>query len=481
MLTSLLTALDAWCARTERRPGRWLALLAALLALQVGPVWYATPDGVAYLSIARTLAAGGPPANLGRPILSFPIGYPLLISPVFLAGARPLLLLSLAHWLLALVCMLGVFAWTRRQLAEAAPWVTALVMANVHIWILYRRTLSEAAFCALLPWTALAWNGVVARLDRALPRRRGAAAPSSDVAGGAHALVAVALLALLTAVREAGALVGVGAALATLAGADGRRARRRAWLLALAMSAAAALVFATLVRSERWAAASAEIAGGGLLTHLHLRLLDLGQLLIPGMFKAYDDGWVGVTTVVYLPLALLMAAAWWRFARRRADVLTWTVPPYLALLLAWPYSGGGRYLLPLLPVLWLALWTWCARLPHRRVLFATLALAHLGVAMGYLFVIDAPRARACHANWPAVDLVAARSRLRYEPLRVAAGVPDCVRLMLELTLDEPVEADGAADPAWLLLPSTAPLPEHYVEDAIAGDFILARRREPGTP
>ena len=73
-MPTLLATLDAWCAAAERRPGRWLILFAALLALQVGPMWYATPDGVAYLSIARSLAGADAPANLGRPQLGFPIG-----------------------------------------------------------------------------------------------------------------------------------------------------------------------------------------------------------------------------------------------------------------------------------------------------------------------------------------------------------------------------------------------------------------------
>jgi hypothetical protein len=191
------------------------------------------------------------------------------------------------------------------------------------------------------------------------------------------------------------------------------------------------------------------------------------------MFKAYDDGWPGITTLVYVPLAALLAVSWWRLARGRGEVFAWTVPPYLALHLVWPYSGGGRYLLPLLPVLWLSLWVLCAPLARRRLLFAALIAAHLGVAIGYLVAIDAPRARACHAAWPAVDLVAARARPSGEPLSVAAGVPECVRLMLELAVDEPVGI-AAAGP-WLLLPRDAPPPEGFVEDTVAGDFVLVRR------
>lgn len=469
---SLLARLDAWCARAERRPLRWLVLFAALLALQVGPVWYATPDGASYLSIARSLA-GGTATNLGRPELSFPIGYPLLLSPLFHFGPRPLLLLSLAHWLLAIVCMVGVYRWARSQAADAAPWVTALVMANVHIWILYRRTLSEAAFCALLPWTVVAWNAVVA------PR---------DAAGGRHravyVLLAVALLALLTAIREAGALVGVGAALVALrAGAPGTRQRRIGFAVLAGILAAA--VLAAVVRPERLQAAAQEltavagtvIAGGPttLLEQLRLRILDLGQLVVPGMFKAYDDRWLSIATLCFVPVVAALAVAWWRFARRRADVFAWTAPPYVALYLVWPY-GAARYLLPLLPLLWLASWTACAAWPRRRLVFGVVLAAHLGVAVGYLFAIDARRARACDAAWPTVDLVAAQPRQLLQPLAVADGVPECVRLMLELAMDEPV-ARGGEEPRALLLPAGSAVPEHFAIETAAADYVLARRRE----
>ena len=119
-LADTQAACEAWLARAEQRPARWLTLFAVVLGLQIGPLWYASPDGAAYVSIARSIAAGGPVARLGNPQLGFPLGYPLLISPAFLTGPRPFLLLSIVHWVLAVIFMLGVHRWLRRRLGAGA-------------------------------------------------------------------------------------------------------------------------------------------------------------------------------------------------------------------------------------------------------------------------------------------------------------------------------------------------------------------------
>src|SRR5262245_49532147 len=223
-----LRSIDVWLRRAEARPGLWLAALAALLALQIGPLWYATQDGVAYLSIARSIAGGGPVARLGDPQLGYPTGYPWLISPVLLAGPRPFLLLSLLHWLMAVAFMLGVYRWARAQIGAGAPWVTALVMANVHVWNLYRRTLSEAAFCAVLIWTITLLNGVI-----------DSAADLGSRRGRRQLLLAGAALVILSTIREVGMLVGAGAALAVLARLPAGGLGWRAAARPLALTAAA--------------------------------------------------------------------------------------------------------------------------------------------------------------------------------------------------------------------------------------------------
>src|SRR5690242_16975072 len=63
------------------RPRLLVACWAALVGVQIiTPLWYATPDASGYLSIARSLARGGPPTYLGSRNLIFGIGYPAVIA-----------------------------------------------------------------------------------------------------------------------------------------------------------------------------------------------------------------------------------------------------------------------------------------------------------------------------------------------------------------------------------------------------------------
>jgi hypothetical protein len=470
-------AIERWLARAEAWPRLWLLVALLLPGLQIRARWYATPDGVAYLSIARRLAAGLPPARLGDPQLGYPLGYPLLISPAFWVDARPWLTLALLHWGLAALFLLGVHRWARRQLGDAGVWVTLLCAVNVNVWILYRRTLSEAAFCAVLPWAVLA-------LDRLLDRPRGGERMRARLVAAAVSLL------LLVAIREVGLLFAAGALLAAVAHVwRGELSLRRA-APALAAIAALALLGLGVIRPERLAAAGPVFAGRAsdyadaavavgttLAARVHLRITEVGQLLVPGMFKAYGADWWDINTLVYAPLVLVVGVGWWRLWRRGPDVFVASVLPYLGLHLAWPYAAGTRYLLPLLPVLWAAGWSAAAALPHRRTWCAVLCAAHLGVAVGYLALIDAPRARACDAEWPAVDRIAAHAN--GEAVSVT-GTADCVRLMLEVALDRPVErrtGDALASaPGWVVLPRHTALAEPFAIDLIAGDYAVARRR-----
>ncbi len=177
-----------------------MALIAVLLAIQVSPWWYPTPDAVAYLSIARGIAVTHRLSNLGGAHLAYPPGYPLLISPAFLISSRPFLAISIIHWLMALIFMVGVYRWTCRMAPAAALLLTALSIVNVAFWIYYRRTLSELAFMTVMIWTVVA-------LDSALEAgSRGARAirtPAGTV-----------LLAALVSIREPGILFAPGFAVA---------------------------------------------------------------------------------------------------------------------------------------------------------------------------------------------------------------------------------------------------------------------------
>jgi hypothetical protein len=391
------------------------------------------------------------------------------------------LLLSVMHWLLAVVFMLGVYWWARRQLGVGALWLTGLVMANMSVWTLYRRTLSEAAFLAAMMWAVNALNGV---LDRS---RRLAALPL---------LSAAASLVALTAIREVGVLFGAGFVVVLLARVASGAASRRATAMAVAAAAAAILVAFLSIRPERIAAAGPALAGnlagyrdagsavvGSVDQRALLRVSEVGQLLVPGMFRAYGRGWADINSVVYALLMVAISIGWWRLARRRSDVLACTAPLYLGVHLFWPYSAGTRYFVPLLPVLVGSIWMLLE--PHRRWRFGTVAFAlsaHLFVAVGYWLAVDLPSARACARQWPAVQQLAVHIGQAAGAVGAIGGVetPGCVPLMLALELERPVQQFAGQPPAdapaqWIVAPRHAGMVAGFLAEAEAGDYRLLRR------
>ena len=96
-----------------------LGLAALLLAVQIGPWYYSQRDAAAYFSIARHLAHGDGLRSMGSPVLWFPPGYPLLLSPLFCLRDLPLLEISVVHWLLAVGFLWGTYRWARSLAPEA--------------------------------------------------------------------------------------------------------------------------------------------------------------------------------------------------------------------------------------------------------------------------------------------------------------------------------------------------------------------------
>ena len=441
--------LEDWLIDCSRRPEPWLAACVALLALQISPWWYPTPDTVVYLSTARSIAVHHTLGTLGNAQIVFPPGYPLLISPAFLLGDRPFLILAVMHWCMAVVLMLGVYRWARRCCPDGALLLTGLVMVNVSVWIHYRRALSELAFMTVLIWAVQCLDAV-----------REAKSPRAALT---RAFAATALVLLLSMIREVGALVGVGFAVAVVIDTWRARVRwPRALVLMLIVAVPAALAVAGFVRYDAATKVTSAVPIG---THLdglaypsttpvqrvteglRLRISEVGRLLIPGMFNAYGrpGNWRDLNVAVYVPVFLAVVLGWWRFVRRQRDVFGLTLPFYLLAYVLWPFEAGTRYMLPMLPVLLASVWCLVEPLQRRRLsVLAILLVGHLGVAMGHWIIKDIPRARQCDARWGSVDqLVAAiggDSRVV-----LSANVPPCVQFMLEFSLDRLVQVSPNYD------------------------------------
>src|SRR5713226_173373 len=102
------------------------AIAIFLLAIQISPYWYPTPDSTGYLSIARILARDHALRDLGSDQLYYSVGYPLLISPIFLTTDDPFLMISVVHFGLSLLLMWGIWLWASDHAPQAASWIAVL-------------------------------------------------------------------------------------------------------------------------------------------------------------------------------------------------------------------------------------------------------------------------------------------------------------------------------------------------------------------
>ncbi len=478
--------MEGWLTRQNIRPLPWMGFLALLLAIQISPWWYPTPDAAAYLSISRALATTHRLRNLGGVHLAYPPGYPLLVSPAFLVSGRPFLTLSVMHWLMALILMAGVYRWTVKLAPDAALLLTGLTMVNVTLWIYFRRTLSELAFMTVMIWAAIV-------LDAAL---EGGSRRSRTLRAALGGLLLIAL----AMIREPGVLLGLGFALAALLRLhDGQlRPADSLWMSAAVATPAVAGVLGFLLydRATARAAPSAMFGThlGGFLDPtapllpriaegLRLQISAAGRLIVPGMFKSYaaHGQWLNINVVIYLAVFALVAAGWWRLIRRRRDVLAATLPPYFALYVAWAFDADARYLLPFLPVLMVSLWFALEPLTRCRLtVLAALVVLHLAVALGYWTTVEIPRGRECNRQWTAVATFVPELSDASGLIVATHQVPECARLMLSFLIDRPIpERQRPGDfpqARWLLVPSDSPaLPGFRVQKEEQRYKLLARQ------
>jgi hypothetical protein len=91
-----------------------------------------------------------------------------------------------------------------------------------------------------------------------------------------------------------------------------------------------------------------------LLTGLRLRIQEIGRLVVPGAFKAYG-GWLEPVMIVYLPVFFAIGIGWFHMVSRRPSSLLLAFPLYFSLYVIWPFDQGGRFMTPMVPILWLSL------------------------------------------------------------------------------------------------------------------------------
>lgn len=464
--------------------------LAILLATQILPWWGPTPDASCYLSMARSVADGGPMTNLGSPKLHYAPGYAILISPAFLVSERPFWLLTLMQWGFAMLLMWGVYRWATRWFPAGALWITALVMANVGFWVLARLTLSEIAFMAALMGNANALD----RLSAAKTRR--------ETIG--WTLVAALGVVGLSMIRPVGIFIVAGYGCVTLRAAF---VRQIPWLRALATTLAIGLpataaVLAFISYERNMAAALGPNASstyldefrrpemtlaGQLLEGARLRISEFGRMTVPGMNKAYarTGQWLNVNMFIYIPLFIALAWSWWQIARRECSALFWLLPFYTALYLGYPSEQGTRYMIPLLPIVAACVWRLACLAPRERQprILGCLVALHLCVTLG-TSLTETAKLYGQQSLWADVDALMVEISRSPQPL-VTCGAPHGIWELSQVSGNRPVEWIG--DPkqltnyhGWVISAVDYDLGPGFVETARAGKLKLMTRDDTQT-
>jgi hypothetical protein len=516
-VSTIFSRLEGWIESANRRPRLWLACFALLMAVQISPWLYPTVDGCLYMKTARDFLAA-PSLSDFRCLV--PPGYPALITPAFLFGSRPFLAIAVLQWLLSVAMIGGVYIWARRQFPRAATLLTAAVMVNISLWTYYRRPTKEIATLALLMWT-------VNLMHRLLDERRVGRIITLTVV--AAILTAYASLMRYTVVTLT---VGFGLAAAWLAWQ-----RAFGWSRAVTMSAAIGLV--TAITLSGWLYYDRTYGAGGIylrevmsvyshqksrvaqgaahgsesdqndqpnemqsnemtsddetaahsppmrfLQGMVYRVNDIGCLCVPGLCKSSVEPWQlpGASMLAFLGLSGVLIVGWWKIVRRRLDVLALTLPAYFLLYSHWVCDQpGGRFMLPMLPILVACGWCGLQTLVQRRatLVFGLLIVVHLAQSGGYWLLVDAPRAYENHRNWSLVDRLADQIRQRQGEVALATSVEqDCHGLWLELDWSYPLrslEYQFGPRVVWIVEPAGRRPPKGFSIKRVDGPVQLASR------
>jgi hypothetical protein len=430
----------------EFHPRTVATIFAILFAVQITPEFKMSPDGVSYMSIARSLAQHGKLERLGSPHLRYAPGYPIFITPAFLLFRdHPFLLVQILQWLYALALIWGVYQWFKNYAGASAIWIAALTMAIAGYWDLYRTASSE-----IVSTPALVWAGVF--MVRSIRN------PSS------LPLLAAAILftTISCATRQVGVMLVPGYVIALLLRARAKEiSLNRAAILAIVFTLIIGLVSYALIAYDHWGARQREAAGdtgytsvffspdrplaGQIAEGLRRQSGEIGRLLIPGMFKSHghEHDFTNVNVWIYAAICIPVAIGWWRFARITFDPLALMLPPYIALCVVYPYDSGTRFTVPVFAILVASVW-YLFKPTDRPAIFMALVVLHLIVSIIF-WPIDAFHTHERYKAWPEIEQVAARVPPDAKVFAFRGEVDDRWMFLMWFT-DRPVAYETTADP-----------------------------------
>ena len=346
----------AWAA--DRRPDRFTLLLAAAAALGAGLVLLRQAgygsgmpwDAVNYITVARSLLAGGGLVDLVGPLGSWPPLYPAMLAGGGLFGLDPYAVAGPLNAVIFGLTVLVAGSWLRRRLHSRFLWLwgcfsiaLALPLAEVA-----SQAMSESAF---MLFVVLALTQIDAHLS----------------GGGRAALIRAAAFSALACLTR---YLGVSVILAVVPILLEARAAPREKMKRIAVYTliAAAPVGLWILRTF--------LVAGSTTGERDLAFYSFPFLVVEALRTAVADGWlVGLTAPVLLALVMAACHAFCRHSDQKrgapvASDVAWAplrvfvgfALAYLTLLVVTLLSGGAwdglqwRYLTPLyVPLLFAAL------------------------------------------------------------------------------------------------------------------------------
>ena len=301
---------------------------------------WANDDAYQYLSHARNIALHQPYADTGYIFSAqaaeigpqrYPPALPLVLAPVYLAAGFDSLRPYMAVGLLISAAMLVVLAaWCRHgRPAVASSAIVAILLANPAITGYSGAIIPESLF------SLFALLGLYCA-DRQELR---ASAPRSAALAGLF-------IGLAVITRT----VGIALVLAVLMQTAVRRGR--GWqrtALTLAIAAAITALAVLLTGGSAATEYSAGLLNYDWSTPVRNAQLYAGDLALE--FLVPLPGASGAAKLALLTFAVFAAFGLLRIWRERAGPTVWEsfVAVYLAIVLAWPFYQGTRFLLPILP------------------------------------------------------------------------------------------------------------------------------------
>jgi hypothetical protein len=472
----------------ERHPRTIASIFALLFAIQITPEFKMSPDGVSYMSIARSLIQHGRLERLGSPHLRYAPGYPIFIAPAFFFD-HPFVPVQILQWLYALALMWGVYVWFKPYTGPSAIWIAAFTMANAGYWDLFRTASSEIIFAP-----CLIWAGVFIAKSAENPR-------------SARLLIAAILFtALACATRQAGAMLVPGYLLALAFRLHHKKIPvTRAILVGVTFTLLIALISWTLIAYDHWGAKQKAAAGdtgytqvffqpdrslpGQIAEGLRRQSSEIGRLLVPGMFKTHghEHDFKNINVWIYAAVCVPVAIGWWRFTRQTADPLALMLPFYVALCVLYPYDSGTRFTVPVLAILAAGLWFGLKGTgPFIKgscplYLFPVLVVLHLIVSVGF-WIDDAIHVHNRYKRWPEIQRVAAHIPSESKVLAMRGETDDRWMFLMWFT-DRPVAPETTAEPGasfvdWIVAPRTEPDRPRFQTIEEIGDYKIETIKSP---